>query len=135
MARYVTDTHGLIWHLTSDPQLGANAARVLSEADKGLHTIFVPSIVLVETVYIGEKRKRGLTPQQVSQLLNTLTGSPTYVVEALELATVLEMQQIPRTAISDMPDRIITATARKLRLPLITRDQKIARSGLVQVLW
>ena len=32
-------------------------------------------------------------------------------------------------------DALIVAAARRLELPLLTRDQDIARSGLVEVVW
>ncbi len=35
----------------------------------------------------------------------------------------------------DMPDRIITATALELGLPLITKDQKITDAQVVEVIW
>jgi PIN domain nuclease of toxin-antitoxin system len=52
MSQYVTDTHPLLWHISNDPRLSAAARIVFTEADAGLHQIFVPSIVLVEAVYL-----------------------------------------------------------------------------------
>jgi PIN domain nuclease of toxin-antitoxin system len=39
------------------------------------------------------------------------------------------------TAIPDIFDRLIVAEARRLSLPLITRDTAISGSGLVSVVW
>ncbi|MGH7354487.1 MAG: type II toxin-antitoxin system VapC family toxin [Candidatus Rokuibacteriota bacterium] len=135
MASYAADTHALVWHLTGDSQLGATAHQILTEADQGLHVISVPAIVLVETVYIGEKQRRGISAEQVAALFRAVTTSASYVVAPLDLAVVLEMQNIPRDLISDMPDRIIVATARVLGLPLITDDREIRESRLVQIVW
>jgi predicted nucleic acid-binding protein len=44
-------------------------------------------------------------------------------------------QNIPCADVPDMPDRIITATAYQLDLPLITKDQKIKNSRVVSVVW
>jgi len=45
------------------------------------------------------------------------------------------MRDIPRSAIPDMPDRIIAATARQLGRPLITRDTDIHNARVVSVIW
>ena len=44
-------------------------------------------------------------------------------------------QQIPRSAVPDMPDRIITATALQLDLPLITKDEDIQKPAIVTIIW
>ncbi len=135
MASYVVDTHALVWHLTNDVKLGAHARQILTETDQGRHVVIVPSIVLVEAVFIGEKQTQGITPQQVAGLVSKVSGSPNYVVEPLDLGIVEEMQKIPRAKIAGMPDRIIAATAIKLGLPLITRDSVIVASGLMPTVW
>ncbi|TKS62047.1 MAG: twitching motility protein PilT [Nitrospira sp.] len=135
MASYVTDTHPLIWHLTSDGQLGVNARQIFTEADQGRHVVIVPSIVLVETVFIGEKQKHGITLGQVAALLDKVAGSANYVVDPLDLGLIQEMQKIPRSKIREMPDRIIVATALRLGLPLITEDTAIVASQVIASVW
>lgn len=54
--------------------------------------------------------------------------------------TILEaaantLQTVSRSAVPDMPDRIILATARYLGPPLISRDEKIREAGIVPVVW
>jgi PIN domain nuclease of toxin-antitoxin system len=58
-----------------------------------------------------------------------------YDVAPLDKGTVEALKQVPRTAVPDMPDRIIAATAYQLGLPLITRDSKIKESKIMQVIW
>jgi predicted nucleic acid-binding protein len=41
---------------------------------------------------------------------------------------------VPREQVSDLPDRIIAATALRLGVPLVTRDKKIALS-IVETVW
>jgi len=43
------------------------------------------------------------------------------------------MQQVERAKVPDMPDRIISATALHLGVPLISRDGKIRVSGITTV--
>lgn len=57
MSTYVTDTHGLIWHLTASDQLSATCRAIFEAADRGEAKIWIPSIVLVETVYLAEKAR------------------------------------------------------------------------------
>ncbi len=45
------------------------------------------------------------------------------------------LQQIPRSTVPDMPDRIISATALYLKLPLITKDRKIGSLTNIQTIW
>ncbi len=57
MSQYVTDTHSLLWHLSSDPRLSPAARQVFANADAGLHQAPVPSVVLVEAIYLAEEIK------------------------------------------------------------------------------
>ncbi|MEK7363312.1 MAG: PIN domain-containing protein [candidate division NC10 bacterium] len=133
MAVYVTDTHPLIWHQTDDPNLSAAARKILDETDQGRHTVWIPAIVLVEIIYISEKHR--IPPEVVSSFLSKLPASTNYLVAPLDMDTIIAMRGIPRPAITDMPDRIITATAMKLGVPLITLDPRIKESSLVSVVW
>jgi len=96
--------------------------------------IFIPSIVVVEVIYLVEKARVPL--DTVHRILALLSNPMTrYHVTALDLQVAVMLEQIPRTVVPDMPDRIITATAYKLRLPLITRDRRIQQVHLVPTVW
>lgn len=133
MAVYVTDTHPLIWHQTSDAKLSPAAKKIFDETDRGRHTVWIPSIVLVEIVYICEKH--GILPQGDAPYLAGLSASTNYLVASLDLSTIMAMRGIPRNTVRDMPDRIVAATAMKLGVPLITLDSTITGSGLVSFIW
>jgi PIN domain nuclease of toxin-antitoxin system len=133
MSQYVTDTHTLHRHLTGNSRLSPKVRQLLTDADAGLHRIYVPSIILVEMIYLAEKGKLAADLfQKLLALVNTAGGS--YAVAILDSATAQAMMAIPRTAVPDMPDRIITATAYQLNLPLISRDE-IHKAGVVSVIW
>ncbi len=51
-------------------------------------------------------------------------------VTDLNLEVVRAVERVPREPVSDLPDRVIAATALALELPLITRDHKIKFPGL-----
>ena len=61
-------------------------------------------------------------------------GATGLVLFELTNAVVDALARIPRTAVLDMPDRIIAATALHLGLPLISKDHKIQVSG-IQTIW
>ncbi|MFW9881557.1 MAG: type II toxin-antitoxin system VapC family toxin [Candidatus Thorarchaeota archaeon] len=134
MSQYVTDTHALCWHLTEDSKLSSKAKKIFQKADSGIHQILIPSIVLIEMVYLAEKgRISDSSLNQVLELIDIIGGS--YDEAPLNRDTVKALQNIPRADVPDMPDRIITATAYQLDLPLITKDDKIKNSGVISVIW
>ena len=55
MADVVTDTHGLIWHLEDSPRLGTAARDAFDACDRGQIAVYVPTICLVEIIYLQEK--------------------------------------------------------------------------------
>lgn len=107
---------------------------VFRDADAGKHEILVPSIVLVELVYLAERKR--IQSALVNQAFDVFTaGSINYRVVPLDTRIARALQRIDPAKISEMPDRIIAATAKHLNVPLITRDSKIIESGLVKVIW
>lgn len=140
---YITDTHPLVWHLqeiSADQSrrrgrgLSPRARRIFSGADGGLEAILIPSIVLVETVYLSE---RGLVSVAlVDRLLTDLAGpSENYRVAPLDLEVVAYLRDISPSEVPEMPDRIIAATARAKKARLITRDESLGREAGVSVVW
>lgn len=51
----VTDTHNLIWYLQDSPKLTAAVNRYFDACDNGDICIHIPTICLVEIVYLEEK--------------------------------------------------------------------------------
>lgn len=134
MNAYVTDTHALIWHLTADAQLSPTCREVFEAADRGEAKIWIPGIVLVETIYLAEKAR--FPNALVVQMLD-LVDPPTvgYAVAPLDARVVRSLASIDRSDVPDMPDRVIAATASMLGLPLLTRDRRIQRALGPLALW
>ncbi len=134
MSRYVTDTHSLLWHIVGSPRLSPTARTLFSEADAGVHQILIPSIVLIEAIYLAEKRR--ISPAALDQLFQLLDLSPAnYRVVPLDLPIVKALRAVNRAKIPEMPDRIIVATAKHLGAEIITKDAAIAAAGLVPTVW
>ena len=68
--------------------------------------------------------------------LRQVLGNPDHVFEEtpLTLRVVEAMQQVPRDAVPDMPDRIVAATAIFLGVPLLSRGGRI-RASNVRMVW
>lgn len=131
---YVTDTHALLWHLSSDATLSATAAALFHRADAGTVEIIIPSIVLVEVVYLCERQR--VSEDRIERILAfPYSVNSSYRIAPLDTPLIQALRRIPRSQAPDMPDRIIGATALYLDLPLITRDHKLRDINLLTCVW
>jgi PIN domain nuclease of toxin-antitoxin system len=129
----VTDTHGLIWYLENSPRLGSDARAAFDACDRGEIVIYVPTICLVEIIYLQEKGRIPLTLKD--EFDRELQAGTTGLIMASLTPDVVEaIARVPRSHVPDMPDRIIAATALHMRLPLISRDRAIQLS-VVETVW
>lgn len=129
----VTDTHALIWYLENDPRLGTAASQIYDECDRGQAIVYVPTMCLVEIVFLQEKNR---IPAHLKAAFESKlqSGASGLVVADMTAGVVDAMATISRTDVPEMPDRIIAATALHLGIPLMSRDHKI-RSSSVTTLW
>jgi len=129
----VTDTHGLIWYLEDSPRLGPAAREVFDACDRGEIIVYIPTICLVEIVYLQEK---GRIPADLKAQLDAelQAGTSGLVLVDLTAEVANAVARVPRFEVPDMPDRIIAATALHPGLPLISRDRKIQLFG-VNTIW
>jgi PIN domain nuclease of toxin-antitoxin system len=133
MSDAVTDTHALIWYLEDSPRLGATANRVFDECDRGEIVIYIPTVCLVEIVYLQERGR--ISPDLRNKLdAELLAGTSGLVMLDLTVEVVNALARIPPASVPDMPDRIIAATALHLNLPLISRDSRMPLTGL-NLIW
>lgn len=56
------------------------------------------------------------------------------IIAPVNAAVAVALENIPRSVVPEMPDRIIAATALHLRVPLITRDRRLQSAGL-ETIW
>lgn len=140
---YTTDTHALLWHLQQRTVsrgerqgrgLSARARRIFGAADAGRETVLIPTIVLVELVYLSE---RGIIPGLlVDGLLADLgRGAENYQVAPLDLEVVNRLRDVSARFVPEMPDRIIAATAKATRSRLLSRDEALGRAAGVEIAW
>lgn len=130
MKFYATDTVSLIRHLTNSKNLGEAAKKIFESADAGKCVILIPAIVLMEILYLSEKRKILTTLIDVTELIKE---SINYKISEINLDVVLKATEI--TDIKDLHDRIIAATAAFYNIELITCDEIISKSKYVRCIW
>jgi PIN domain nuclease of toxin-antitoxin system len=129
----VVDTHTAVWYLHQDGRLSRQAESEIDNALAAGQPIHVPSISLVELVYLVDK---GRIPAAVAELVDRVLRDPAsgFRLAPLDLRVAEATRQIPRNEVPDLPDRVIAATALALNLPLVTRDSRI-RSADIQTIW
>lgn len=113
MSQYVTDTHALIWHLYADPKLSPTCQSIFDRTDAGEDAIFVPNITLIEILYLAEKKRIPANAVETSIAL-IASEAENYQIAPLDIAVVQATQRIDRSAVPELPDRIIAATALSL---------------------
>jgi PIN domain nuclease of toxin-antitoxin system len=133
MANIIIDTHIAIWYFADPTQLSKPAEIAIDNAEAS-GAIFVSAITIVELIYLIEK---GKIPQDVLDLLRDALDDSTTAFYLTELNREIsdEIANLSRSIVSDMPDRIIAATALYLNLPLITKDHKIQALRNIQTIW
>ena len=123
---YVADTHAFLWFLSEDERLGSKAKEAFVSCDRGVGTIAIPTIILVESIFICENRKLILDFEKV---LGKLSQYPlNYKIYPLDMRIIIKCKDMQE--LKDPHDRIITATAKVLGATLITKDKKIHDSEL-----
>ena len=131
MLRAVADTHALIWYVFDDPRLSSIANLVFDAAEANGDQVAFSPVSIVEIIYLIEKGR--IQPATLSRVMQAIAINSFLVEAEVDAEMALAVQQVPRTQVPDMPDRIIAATALHLGVPLISRDQRISLSAVATV--
>jgi len=129
----MADTHAVLWCLYSDARLGSAASSFFDATIANGDHIGVSAISLVEIVYLVEKRR--IPANALNELLAEI-ADPNAVLKHVPLdeKVAIKMAEVPRQNISDLPDRVIAATALLRGVPLLSRDAQI-RSLRLETIW
>ena len=128
-SEFVTDTMGLVLWLERR-KFSPTARAIYESAEAGNVTIHIPAIVFAEILYLSERRRIGLTLDQVSDYLKRF---PHYREAPMSLTAIQSAAQI--TDVPELHDRLIAGAARWLGLTLITNDPIIQASSFVRAIW
>jgi PIN domain nuclease of toxin-antitoxin system len=132
---HVIDTHALIWFLQNDPRLGAHATAIMSDPSA---TFVLPAIVLAEACRIVENGKTFIPSPQA--ILNAVAADARFTVAPLDISIIARTHEPDLRRVTEMHDHQIVATAVRLiergeDISLVTRDENIAQSKLVPIIW
>jgi len=107
---FVVDAHALIWFLGASPRLGINAHAAMQDP---ANVLYLPVIALAEACWTVDRGRTSIP--SVASLLADVDADPRLVVVPLDSA-ILDIS-LTLTAISEMHDRQIAATALHLPSP------------------
>jgi predicted nucleic acid-binding protein len=116
--------------LADDERLGKDARKVVSKADCGGVRIFIPTIVLAESLFVAEKHRIDI---EFMEILMTIRKSRNYIVYPLDLDVVIKCRYLKD--IPELHDRILVSTAKILDAKVLTKDREIHASGVVEAVW
>ena len=129
---YVSDTRALVYHtLNRSSRLGRKANQIFARAESLHAVVVIPSMVLWEVVLLMELGRLNLH-QSFEHWCRGLQNHRGFDIVPLDWLDVNEARSI---SLIDPYDRLIVGTAIRLDMPLITRDQQIVDSGLVETIW
>ena len=129
----VLDTHVLVWWVSEDPILSKKAKTAIDKETKG-GEIVISSISAWEIAMLVE-RDRLVLSMDVDSWIATVAAIDAVRFLPVDNEIALKSVGLPGEFHKDPADRIIVATARKLAVPLVTKDEKIRAYAHVKTIW
>jgi len=126
----VADTHALLWWFTDSPKISPKAAEIFEQCEKGDNIIFIPAIVIAETLSIFDKKRISF---DFKKLFKKINDRENFIIIALDyqiLQKMIDLKDVP-----ELHDKIIVSTAKYLNLPIITKDEFLHNIPNVKTIW
>ena len=117
------DTHVVVWSVEGHRRLGVAAGGGIEEARR-TDRVGISAITPWEIALLVEKGRLHLA-LEVGAWMETLLGARGIDLLPVEPAIALDSVRLPGDFHADPADRLIVATARYWRAPLLTADQAI----------
>ena len=127
MSAVVLDTHVLVWLLSGNSRLGAQARSLIQSAAQE-HALFVSAITPWEIAMLVSKGRLALD-RDVGDWVKAAFALPGIRLEPLSPDVAIASTRLPGTIHADPADRIIAATARQVGAVLVTEDQQLLDYG------
>ena len=124
------DTHVLIRWLFEASKLSRSQLRALESAVGRDEPVALSAVSLLEIAVLASGEKPALKVS-LDEFFQDLGSNPTFRLLPLTYEVALDAASL--SVLRDPADRAIAATARVHRLRLVTSDQRIIESKLVQV--
>lgn len=129
----VLDTHALVWWVNGDDGLSAKARKAIEhELDGG--EIVISAISAWEIAMLVA-RERLVLSMDVESWLSTVAQIDAVRFIPVDVEISVKSVNLPGEFHNDPADRMIVATARKLAVSLVTRDEKIRGYRHVKTIW
>lgn len=90
----------------------------------------LPTIVIVESIYITEKRGYSI---EMKGVVEDLTFSSNYLVREIDLSILSALARDDREL--SIHDKIIVLTAEQEGAPILSMDDEITKNAEEEVLW
>lgn len=129
----VLDTHVWLWWISNPENLSTHAGQAIEQAvkEKG---IIISSISTWEVALLVDKGRLELSAD-VRDWVRTTEGLPFVHFMPVDNTISLRSVNLPGRFHPDPADRIITATAMTMGLPLVTKDERILNYPHVRTIW
>lgn len=124
------DTHAWVMLVASPKSLGRDATRRIEKADR----IGVPAMVVWELALLVECRRFRLT-RDFREWIDQALTAPRMELMPMSRSVIAMAHQLRAALPGDPFDRVIAATALVEDCPLVTRDERIVESRVVETVW
>jgi predicted nucleic acid-binding protein len=128
VSEFVTDTMGLVLRIEQRRLPPVKA--IFDAVESGNATVYVPTMVFAEILYLAEKQRISVSLRAVAEHLEKFQHYREYPVSLAVIQAAALITDIP-----ELHDRLIAGTARLLHLDLITNDPTIQASTFMRTVW
>ncbi len=126
----VLDTHAWLWYASEDALLSKRAkARIHRAETLGVHPVSCWEVAMLVN---SGRLKLGI---EVSQWVAHAVERPKIELLPFTPAAAVRAAGLGGSFPGDPADRFIVGTALEMKVPVITRDQRIAAWGQIETIW
>jgi PIN domain nuclease of toxin-antitoxin system len=126
----VLDTHALVWWRTGSRRLSAAAAAAIDQAS----VLLVPDITLWELCELVQHQRIALATTPGAWIRAAL-AEPRTEIQSITPEIAIAAASLKQHYGLDPVDALVTATAVRLDLPLVTRDERLSEIPSVTTVW
>jgi len=127
------DTHVVYWAAAEPRRLSHPAARAIEKAATA-GGLWISSVTLYELAGMAKRGQvRGSGGPQA--IVEAIVGAVRAGVHEITPEIAVLAQHFPDDFPRDPMDRLIAATAKAVGMPLVTRDERLIDSPLIETIW